>query len=49
MVLVKKLKFYHLWYLSKIDREKVFLDVLGRYIYLNKRLFSLFLKTPPSI
>ena len=28
MILVKKLKFFHLLYLSKIDREKVFADVL---------------------
>ena len=30
MVLVKKLKFFHLLYLSKIDREKVFADVLDK-------------------
>ena len=28
MILVKKLKFFHLLGLSKIDREKVFADVL---------------------
>ena len=28
MILVKKLKFFHLLWLSKIDREKVFADVL---------------------
>ena len=28
MILVKKLKFFYLLYLSKIDREKVFADVL---------------------
>ena len=28
MILVKKVKFFHLLYLSKIDREKVFADVL---------------------
>ena len=27
MILVKKLKFFHLLCLSKIDREKVFADV----------------------
>ena len=30
MILVKKLKFFHLLYLSKIDREKVFSDVLQK-------------------
>ena len=30
MILVKKLKFFHLLYLSKIDREKVCADVLDR-------------------
>ena len=30
MVLVKKLKFFHPLYLSKIDREKVFADVLDK-------------------
>ena len=30
MILVKKLKFYHLLYLSKIDRGKVFADVLDK-------------------
>ena len=30
MILVKKLKFFHLLYLSKIDREKVFADVLDK-------------------
>ena len=30
MILVKKLKFFHLFYLSKIDREKVFADVLDK-------------------
>ena len=30
MILVKKLKFFHLFYLSKIDREKVFADVLAK-------------------
>ena len=29
MKLVKKLKFFHLLSLTKIDREKVFADVLG--------------------
>ena len=29
MKLVKKLKFFHLLSLSKIDREKVFADVVG--------------------
>ena len=28
MILVEKLKFFHLLYLLKIDREKVFADVL---------------------
>ena len=28
MILVKKLKFFHLLFLSKIDGEKVFADVL---------------------
>ena len=28
MILVKKMKFFHLLYLSKIDREKVFADDL---------------------
>ena len=30
MILVKKLKFFHLLCLSKIDREKVFTDVLDK-------------------
>ena len=30
MILVKKLKFFYLLCLSKIDREKVFADVLDR-------------------
>ena len=30
MTLVKKLKFFHLFFLSKIDREKVFADVLDK-------------------
>ena len=30
MTLVKKLKFLHVLCLSKIDREKVFADVLGK-------------------
>ena len=30
MILVKKLKFFRRLYLSKIDREKVFADVLGK-------------------
>ena len=30
MILVKKLKFFHLLYLSKIDPEKVFADVLDK-------------------
>ena len=30
MMLVKKLKFFHLFCLSKIDREKVFADVLDK-------------------
>ena len=30
MILVKKFKFFHLLCLSKIDREKVFADVLDR-------------------
>ena len=30
MILVKKLKFFHLLCLSKIDREKVFADVLDK-------------------
>ena len=30
MILVKKLKFFHVLCLSKIDREKVFADVLDR-------------------
>ena len=30
MILVKILKFFHLLYLSKIDREKVFADVLDK-------------------
>ena len=30
MILVKKLKFFHLLCLSKIDREKVFAHVLDR-------------------
>ena len=30
MILVKKLKFFHLLCLSKIDREKVFADVLHK-------------------
>ena len=30
MILVKKLKFFHVLCLSKIDPEKVFADVLGK-------------------
>ena len=30
MILVKKLKFFHVLCLSKIDREKVFAEVLGK-------------------
>ena len=30
MILVKKLKFFHRLYLSKIEREKVFADVLDK-------------------
>ena len=30
MILVKKLKFFHLLCLSKIDREKMFADVLDK-------------------
>ena len=30
MILVKKFKFSHLLFLSKIDREKVFADVLDK-------------------
>ena len=30
MILVKKLKFFDLSYLSKTDREKVFADVLDK-------------------
>ena len=30
MILVKKLKFFHVLYLSKINREKVFADVLDK-------------------
>ena len=30
MILVKKLKFFDLLYLSKIDREKAFADVLDK-------------------
>ena len=30
MILVKKLKFFHVLYLSKIDPEKVFADVLDK-------------------
>ena len=30
MILVKKLKFFHFLCLSKIDREKVFADVLDK-------------------
>ena len=30
MILVKKLKFFHLLCLTKIDREKVFADVLDK-------------------
>ena len=30
MILIKKLKFFHLLCLSKIDREKVFADVVDK-------------------
>ena len=30
MILVKKMKFFHVLYLSKIDREKVFPEVLDK-------------------
>ena len=30
MILVKKLKFFHVLSLSKIDREKLFADVLDK-------------------
>ena len=35
MILVKKLMFFHLLCLSKIDREKVFADVLDKKEALN--------------
>ena len=38
MILVKKLKFFHLLYFSKIDREKVFTDVLDKKKRLLKTL-----------
>ena len=42
MILVKKLKFFNLLCLSKIDREKVFADVLDKKdafkVYKNNRL-----------
>ena len=34
MILVKKLTFFHHLYLSKIDREKVFADVLDKKKFL---------------
>ena len=40
MILVKKLKFFHLLCLSKIDREKVFADVLDK-----KEVFKDYKKT----
>ena len=42
MILVKKLKFFHLLYLSKIDGEKVFADVLD-----NKEAFKDYKKNKP--
>ena len=30
MILVKKFKFFHVLYLSKINREKVFADILDK-------------------
>ena len=35
MILTKKLKFFHLWCLSKVDREKLFGDVLDKRKPLN--------------
>ena len=35
MILVKKLKFFHLLCLSKMDRENVFADVLNKKKHLN--------------
>ena len=39
MVLVKKLKFFHLLCLSKIHREKVFADDLDKKEALKEQLF----------
>ena len=52
MILVKKLKFIHVLCLSKIDREKLFCDVLDKRkplktiktIVYEKRKISIFLK-----
>ena len=30
MIFVKKLKFLHVWFLSKMDREKKFADLLNK-------------------
>ena len=44
MILVKKLKFFHLLYLSKIDREKVFADVLDKNKFLNSKITTVYEK-----
>ena len=43
MILVKKLKFFHLLYLSKINPEKVFADLLDKKEFFKdykKQLFT---------
>ena len=44
MILVKKLKFFHLLCLSKIDREKVFPEVLGKKKLLKTKKTTLYEK-----
>ena len=46
MVLVKKLKFFHVLFLCKIDRGKVFCNILDRkkVFFCYKRFDSFFLK-----
>ena len=48
MILVKKLKFLHVLCLSKIDREKVFADVLDKKEAFKVARYSFPGPTPPK-
>ena len=49
MILVKKLKFFHLLCLSKIDREKVFADVLDKKEAFKDYKKQLFMNNPKGL